>query len=100
MNRTYTAKRLLEHGPLTKAEFVEITGWEERQARRVLQQLLDTQVVNFQIHWAQSRKRFCHSKTKTYALASWIPAKDSQPLTEQKQSERSTGTTSFCRGWN
>lgn len=38
--------------------------------------------------------------TKTYALASSSPAKDSQPLTEPKPSERSTATTSFCRGLN
>lgn len=27
MTRCYAACRLLEHGPLTKREFVEITGW-------------------------------------------------------------------------
>lgn len=70
MNRTYTAKRLLEHGPLTQAEFLEITGWEERQARRVLQQLLDTKVVTFRSQWSQSHKRNSHCKTRHYALAS------------------------------
>lgn len=70
MNRTYAAKRLLEHGPLTQSEFLEITGWEQRQAARVLQQLLDTQVVSYQYQWAQKRSRCCRTKTRLYALAS------------------------------
>ena len=28
MTRTYAAKRLLEHGPLTLGEFMTITGWK------------------------------------------------------------------------
>jgi hypothetical protein len=27
MKKTYAAARLLEHGPLTLGEFIEITGW-------------------------------------------------------------------------
>lgn len=27
MTRTYATRRLLEHGPLTRREIVEITGW-------------------------------------------------------------------------
>ena len=39
MTRTYAAKRLLEHGPLTFREFVEITGWTVRVAHRALYRL-------------------------------------------------------------
>lgn len=45
MSRTYAAKRLLEHGPLTFAEFVEITGWAYRQAERTIQMLQETGIV-------------------------------------------------------
>lgn len=30
MTREYVMKRLLEHGPLTIAELLEITGWQRR----------------------------------------------------------------------
>lgn len=36
MTRTYAAKRLLEHGPLTFGQFVEITGWNAAQVSSVL----------------------------------------------------------------
>ena len=40
MCRTYAAKRLLEHGPLTFAEMLEITGWNFKQVDHTLQTLL------------------------------------------------------------
>lgn len=36
MTRTYAAKRLLEHGPLTFGQLVEITGWTYAQVSSVL----------------------------------------------------------------
>jgi chromosome segregation and condensation protein ScpB len=45
MKKTYAGKRLLEHGPLTRAEFREITGWKPKAADRVLDQLVHTEVV-------------------------------------------------------
>jgi hypothetical protein len=39
MSRTYAAKRLLEHGPLTFGEFVTVTGWPSREASNVLRNL-------------------------------------------------------------
>ena len=36
MTRTYVAVRLLEHGPLTLAEFVEITRWKVPRCNNVL----------------------------------------------------------------
>lgn len=40
MTRSYAARRLLEHGPLTFAEFTEITGWRKGIAGNVLQKLM------------------------------------------------------------
>lgn len=34
-----TALMLLQHGPLRVSEFVEITGWKQRDAERVLYDL-------------------------------------------------------------
>ena len=33
MTRAYAALRLLEHGPLTFRDFVEITGWPAMECR-------------------------------------------------------------------
>lgn len=43
--RTYYAKRLLEHGPLTFREFYQITGWPKAIASHALEQLVDTGVA-------------------------------------------------------
>lgn len=36
MTKTYAAKKLLEHGPLSFSEFRAITGWHVSRANRVL----------------------------------------------------------------
>ena len=41
MTRKHAALQLLRHGPLTAAEFREITGWPHRVCRRVLTRLVD-----------------------------------------------------------
>lgn len=44
--RTYTAKRLLEHGALTARDFADIAGWPIRTVCHVLHWLCDSgQVV-------------------------------------------------------
>jgi predicted transcriptional regulator len=43
--RTHCAKRLLEHGPLTGREFVEITGWQRRTAYGALADLVKAGVA-------------------------------------------------------
>jgi hypothetical protein len=43
--RTYIAKRLFEHGPLTEREFRQITGWTAEAAHSALCQLLDTGIL-------------------------------------------------------
>lgn len=47
MPRTYVAKRLLEHGPLTRGEFIAITGWPEEQAWSTLRSLVRSRVATF-----------------------------------------------------
>lgn len=47
MTRTYAAKRLLEHGPLTLREFMEITGWQYESARTALDLLIQAGVAIF-----------------------------------------------------
>lgn len=39
MTHTYAIRRLLEHGPLTFAELVEITGWERDNLTDVLRHM-------------------------------------------------------------
>lgn len=41
MTRSHAARRLLQHGPLTFAEFADITGWPSRVCTRVLHRLTD-----------------------------------------------------------
>ena len=43
--RTYTAKRLLEHGELTARQFTDITGWPSRVACAVLAALCESGLV-------------------------------------------------------
>jgi len=46
MTRTYAAKRLLEHGPLTFGEFTMITGWPSRVAEKALECLRNSRVAH------------------------------------------------------
>ena len=46
MSRPYAALQLLAHGPLSRAEFVEITGWGKSSCARILAALLDTGALN------------------------------------------------------
>lgn len=45
MTRTYAARRLLEHGPLTAPEILEITGWNHMAVWRALCELCACGVV-------------------------------------------------------
>ncbi len=69
MNRTYAAKRLLEHGALSESEFVEITGWPAKTAKRILQQLLDTGVATYHYQWTLAKKHWSRSKVRIYSLS-------------------------------
>ena len=68
MNRTYAAKRLLEHGPLTTQQVTEITGWAKKQAARTLQQLLTTGVAVCGYEWDQDKRPHHPAKTRVYSL--------------------------------
>lgn len=45
MTRPHAARRLLEHGPLTFADFRHITGWPAHVADLVLRRLMHANVV-------------------------------------------------------
>lgn len=47
MTRTYAAKRLFEHGPLSFREFVEITGWTVKQCYATINNLQAKRRLNF-----------------------------------------------------
>ncbi len=47
MTRTYAAKRLFEHGPLTFTQFVEETGWTPRQCTKTLEMLMKAGLICF-----------------------------------------------------
>ncbi|MBK5203905.1 MAG: type IV toxin-antitoxin system AbiEi family antitoxin domain-containing protein [Polaromonas sp.] len=42
MTRPYATLQLLAHGPLSRAEFIEITGWSRAACARILAALVDT----------------------------------------------------------
>lgn len=60
MTRTYAAKRLLEHGPLTLAEMREITGWEHAAVVAALRQLMETGLAVIE---------YCGRRPNIYRLA-------------------------------
>jgi len=39
MTRSYALLKLLEHGPLSRSEILEITGWTKQKVHSVLQYL-------------------------------------------------------------
>jgi predicted transcriptional regulator len=45
MSRTHALKKLLEHGPLTRREIVEITGWKAKQVHFTLAYLSQTGAI-------------------------------------------------------
>lgn len=90
MTRTYAARKLLEHGPLTQPELLEITGWKPIEVSLVTQRLMHSgDVMPVNLHGIRH-----------YALASLNTADGSQHSTGQRQSEPSTGTTNCSHGWN
>ena len=56
MTRIYAATRLFELGPLTFAEFTEITGWSRAQADKTMIKLLEVGIVEF-FNTPQNRRR-------------------------------------------
>lgn len=39
MLKSYVMLRLLNHGPLTRAQMREITGWDDKQVKSIIQYL-------------------------------------------------------------
>ena len=48
MTRAHAARALLAHGPLTLAEFLEVTRWPYRSAQGVLSRLIEAGHVESQ----------------------------------------------------
>lgn len=48
MTRLYAARKLLALGPLTLADFIEITGWPARRARQTLAALTDRGFIEYE----------------------------------------------------
>ena len=45
MTRSYALLKLLEHGPLSRQEIIEITGWTKTQVHSVLQYLVQVEKI-------------------------------------------------------
>jgi len=69
MTRTYAAKRLLELGPLSWPEFVQITGWPEKPAARTLDHLVNTGTARYEYQWSPAHAARRRTKVRVYALA-------------------------------
>ncbi len=53
MSKTHAARKLLEHGPMTRQEFIEVTGWKARQCETVIYGLrMTAQVVAVRDYYA------------------------------------------------
>lgn len=51
MTRTYAIEKLLEHGPLTKRELVEVTGWTPYSVMKTMGWLQECGRVVFDGAW-------------------------------------------------
>lgn len=60
MTRTYAARRLLEHGPLTFAELREITGWTHNQLRSAIYRLLERPAIEVEKRGRNNVYRLAH----------------------------------------
>jgi len=79
---------LLAHGPLSMAQFKEITGWPAQQAYNTIKALLTSGTVE------PIKTTSLRSGINLYALASESTASGSRNGTQQKQS----GSTSVAGG--
>lgn len=57
MTRTYALKRLLEHGSMTSAELIAVTGWRWNAVRAALENLMGAGVVE-SVHIGRHRNTY------------------------------------------
>ena len=50
MTRTYALRKLLEHGPMTRREITECTGWTRDVVNHALRALMDSAAVRALSH--------------------------------------------------
>lgn len=89
MTHTHAACKLLEHGPLTYAEFMEFTGWKKTTMDRAIERLLEQKRIYF-VNLTRRRRH--------YALASWKPSESFTPSTQTTQTGHLTNTQGICHG--
>jgi DNA-binding transcriptional regulator GbsR (MarR family) len=58
MVKTYALKRLLEHGPLTFSEIVEITGWPYKSVSSVVCRMMDQDILCTICEIGKSRRMY------------------------------------------
>lgn len=98
MTRTYAARMLLAHGPLTRPELVEITGWQQKEVTGVLACLIRTDSVAISYRIATDRKHGSRKKTRLYALASSSNASGCASSMQATQTAATANTGSNCHG--
>lgn len=92
MTRTHAARMLLAHGPLSMAQFKEITGWQPKHSLNTIKALLMTGVVQ------QVKSSSLRSGMNLYALASESIATLSSNGMQQKQNGYTTDAGRACHG--
>jgi hypothetical protein len=83
---------LLAHGPLSMAQFKEITGWPAQQATNTIKALLTSGTVE------PIKTMGLQSGINLYALASASTASGSRNGTQKKQSGSTNVAGGICHG--
>ena len=92
MTRTYAARRLLEHGPLSMAQFKEITGWNPKHSCNTIKALLMSGAV------VATKCHRLRSEINLYALASETTASGYANGTQTKQTASTNDAGRACHG--
>jgi hypothetical protein len=99
MTRTYALQMLLEHGPLTWPEILEITGWRTKIAASALRRLCHMGSVMRVPQWRQTCGHGISRKQKTaYALSSSSTTHGSQLLTGNMPRLNTDESGGLCHG--
>ncbi len=61
MTRTYALKRLLEHGPMTRSEILDVMGGNRKRASNALSELCTQKIVTRRMpEWRKNKKSFLY----------------------------------------
>jgi hypothetical protein len=67
MTRAYALQRLLQHGPMTRRELVDVTGWGERGADKAIRQAVSDGRI------APASERGCNRRMYRLPAAHFLP---------------------------